>query len=99
MGLQLPVTLLYDCQSVSEMAEFIDARLTNGDTAAEAGQGAAPGNWQQRSSAITVQEPDRPSKLLKTLRRAVATPRSPAQSCHDCCSVRRRAVKHMAEHM
>ncbi len=69
MGLQLPVTLLYDCQSVSEMAEFIDGRLTNGDTAADAGQSAAPGEWTQRSIVINVPEPDRPSKLLKTLRR------------------------------
>ena len=63
------MTLLYDCQSVTEIADFIDGRLARGDTSGDAEQAAQVDNWMPRiSSAINVQEPDRPSKLLKTLR-------------------------------
>ena len=89
LGLQLPVTLLYDCQSVSEMAEFIDSGLTGGDTAADAGQSAAPEGWTQHGSAINVQEPDRPSKLLKTLRCGRLHRCHLSMPCTKRCGVRR----------
>ena len=69
LGLQLPVTLLYDCQSVTEIAAFINGRLNSRDAAGAADGGAGFGEpYAERDVTEFVHEPDRPSKLLKTLR-------------------------------
>ncbi len=69
LGLQLPVTLLYDCQSVTEIAAFVGSRLTGRDASesAEGCIGSAESDGE-RTAAAFMQEPNRPSKLLKTLR-------------------------------
>ena len=52
-----------------DIAQFIVGRLSRSDAIADAEQAAPAASWTQRSSITDVQEPDRPSKLLKTLRR------------------------------
>ena len=50
LGLPLPVTLLYDCQSVTEIAAFIDGRLTGQKASGAAEDGTASGEqYAERS--------------------------------------------------
>ena len=69
LGMQLPVTLLYDYQSVAEIVEYIDGRITAVpiDGAAGSEDGGEPLAMSGRSNQQTVL-PDAPSNLLKTLR-------------------------------
>lgn len=70
--MQLPVTLLYDYQSVAEIVEYIDGRITAApdDGAGELEDGDEPlatDGWSRQHAVL----PDAPSNLLKTLRCAL----------------------------
>ena len=69
LGMQLPVTLLYDYQSVAEMVDYIDGRITavTIDGAAGLEDGEEPRAMSGRGNQHTAL-PDAPSNLLKTLR-------------------------------
>ena len=73
LGMQLPVTLLYDYQSVSEIVEYIDSRIMAAPSADGAGDGDAD-EAEADSGRRYMQQaarPEAPSKLLKTLRCAL----------------------------
>lgn len=67
--MQLPVTLLYDYQSVAEIVEYINARITASptDAACEVEDGDEPLVASSRSHQQNAQ-PEAPSNLLKVLR-------------------------------
>ena len=67
--MQLPVTLLYDHQSVAEIVEYINTRITasEGDTSADGDEerGLTTASGRRGSQALAAEGP---SNLLKVLR-------------------------------
>jgi len=78
LGVSLPVTLLYDAQTINQLVEFINDQLTTAPAAAEGDQrsededGADEQAGADRAQQTSVT--DKPSELLKLLRGA-PTPR------------------------
>lgn len=76
LGLDLPVTLLYDYQSISAIVSYInslvESQATQAGDSVEADaywdDGQPEGGVEQRVARVMDSAVDKPSKLLKTLR-------------------------------
>lgn len=78
LGVSLPVTLLYDAQTINQLVEFINDQLTTAPAAAEGDQQSDDeDSADEQAGADRAQQTsvtDKPSELLKLLRGA-PTPR------------------------